>query len=45
MIRHAYQSITAEVDHIKNEHIKKTYILKSCLYHIIKVRFHFGMLW
>lgn len=27
MIRHAYQSITAEVDHMKNKHIKKIYIL------------------
>lgn len=31
MIRHAYQSVTAEVDHIKNEHIKKYvfYVLVS----------------
>lgn len=27
MIRHAYQSVTAEVDHMKNEHIKKIHIL------------------
>lgn len=27
MIRHAYQSITIEVDHVKNEHIKNIYIL------------------
>lgn len=45
MIRRVYRSVTAEVDHIKNEHIKNMYILKSCLYHIIKIHFHFGMLW
>lgn len=28
MIRHAYQSITVEVDHVKNEHIKNIYILR-----------------
>lgn len=44
MIQHAYQSVAAEVDHMKNEHIKKKYF-KSCFCHIIKVPFHFGMLW